>query len=135
MKATKKVPAKVKSKKTFVMKSYASFDLWKADQAKAVQPLIQALRKLVNDCGLPLEETVKWSNGCWVKDNLPIVYLYATQDKVQLGFFAGFLVSDPQEIFEGKGKCVRFITVEKKSDIDTKYFTTLIKRASKIKYR
>jgi hypothetical protein len=129
-----KVVKKAKSK-SFKMKSYDSFNLWKADQAKAVQPLIQALRKLVNDCDLPLTETVKWSNGCWVKDELPIVYIYAMKDKIQLGFFAGSLISDPKGILEGKGKFVRFITVQSKADIDPKYMTTLIKRAIKIKYR
>jgi len=130
MKAAKKAKSK-----SFKMKSYSSFSLWKADQTKVAQPLIQALRKLVNDCDLPLTETVKWSNGCWVKDDLPIVYIYAMKDKVQLGFFAGSLVSDPRELLEGKGKFVRFITIQSKADIDAKYFTTLIKRAIKIKYR
>jgi hypothetical protein len=129
-----KVVKKAKSK-SFNMKSYDSFNLWKADQAKVVQPLIQALRKLVNDCDLPLAETVKWSNGCWVKGELPIVYIYAMKDKIQLGFFAGSLISDPKGVLEGKGKFVRFITVQSKADIDPKYMTTLIKRAIKIKYR
>jgi hypothetical protein len=117
------------------MKSYESFDLWKKDQTKAAQSLIPKLRKLVNDCGLPLEETVKWGNGCWTKDNLPIVYLYGLKDGVQLGFFAGSLVADPKKRLEGKGKFVRFITVKSKDDIDAKYFSALIKKAIKIKYK
>lgn len=130
MKSTKKTKSKA-----FKMKSYDSFNQWKADQAKSVQPLIQALRKLVNDCALPLTETVKWSNGCWVKDELPIVYIYAMKDSVQLGFFAGSLISDSKGLLEGKGKFVRFITIQAKADIDPKYFTALIKKAIKIKYR
>lgn len=70
MKPTKKV--KSKSSK---MKSYDSFDLWKRDQTKDNQALIQKLRKLVNDSALPLNETVKWGNGCWTKGNLPILYI------------------------------------------------------------
>jgi hypothetical protein len=117
------------------MKSYQSFAHWKRDQAKAAQPVIQKLRKLVNELGLPLSEDVKWGNGCWVKGDLPIVYLYAFKDGVQLGFFAGSLVVDPKRRLEGKGKYVRFITVKSKDDIDAKYFALLIKRAAKIKYR
>lgn len=117
------------------MKSYESFDLWKKDQAKSLQPLIQSLRKLVNDCSLPLTETVKWGNGCWTKDDLPIVYLYAMKDGVQLGFFAGSMIADPKEMLEGNGKFVRFLPVYSKADIDAKYFTALIKKAIKIKYK
>lgn len=130
MKATKNAKAR-----SYKMKSYESFNEWKADQSKAVQPLIQALRKLVKDCALPLAETVKWSNGCWVKEDLPILYIYALPDTAQLGFFAGSMIADPQGLLEGKGKFVRFITVQTKADIDAKYFATLIKRAIKIKYR
>lgn len=117
------------------MKNYKSFAKWKAAQSNTAQPLIQSLRKMVNDLKLPLDETVKWGNGCWVKGELPIVYLYGLKDGVQLGFFAGSMISDPKEYLEGKGKFVRFITVKSKDEIDAKYFATLIKRASKIKYR
>ena len=117
------------------MKSYDNFDHWKKDQSKKAQVLIQALRKLVNDCSLPLIETVKWGNGCWIKGELPILYIYALKSEVQMGFFAGSQVADPKERLEGKGKFVRFITVSSKEDIDAKYFTALIKKAIKIKYR
>jgi len=117
------------------MKNYESFAKWKKAQSKPAQALIQELRKHVNGCSLPLTEVVKWGNGCWVKGDLPILYIYARKDAVQLGFFAGALVADPKERLEGKGKFVRFITIESKDDIDAKYFATLIKRAIKINYK
>lgn len=117
------------------MKVYESFDAWKKAQKASAQLLIRALRKLVNDCGLPLEETVKWGNGAWTKKDLAILYIHVLSRGVQLGFFAGSKVADPKEVLEGKGKFVRFITIRSKTDIDAKYFTALIKKASKIKYR
>lgn len=117
------------------MKSYDSFDLWKKDQTKSNQALIQSLRKMINELGLPLEESVKWSNGVWVKDNLPIIYLYAFEGGVQFGLFAGAMITDPKKKLIGNGKCIKHIPVHKKSDIDPKYFASLIKKAIKIKYR
>ncbi|MNY79743.1 hypothetical protein D3C86_2205120 [compost metagenome] len=66
---------------------------------------------------------------------MPILYLYGMKDGVQLGFFAGSMITDSKKRLEGKGKYVRFITVESKTDIDAKYFTALIKKAIKIKYK
>ncbi len=117
------------------MKSYDSLDEWKNDQAKTAQVLIQVLRKLVADCALPLTETVKWGNGCWAKDDLPILYIHVMDDGVQLGFFAGALISDPKELLEGKGKLVKFITIHSKADINAKDFAALIKRAIKVRYK
>ena len=130
MKSTKKVKSK-----TAKMTSYDSFDQWKNDQKKSSQALIQVLRKIVVDCSLPLVETVKWGNGCWIKGDLPILYIHALTDGVQFGFFAGSMITDPKEILEGKGKFVRFITVKSKDDVDAKYFAVLIKKATKIKYK
>ncbi|NOT78428.1 MAG: DUF1801 domain-containing protein [Bacteriovoracaceae bacterium] len=117
------------------MKTYENFGQWKKDQTKSTQVLIQALRKLVNSSGLPLTETVKWGNGCWVKKDLPILYIHSLDDGAQFGFFAGSKISDPKGLLEGKGKFVRFITVRSKDDIDSKYFVALIKRIIKVKYK
>ena len=59
------------------MKAYASFDLWKKDQSKKNQTLIALLRKIISGSGLPLEETVKWGNGAWVKRKIPYIYIDA----------------------------------------------------------
>ncbi len=121
--------------KTKIMKHYDSLELWKKAQSKSNQTLIQQLRKLVKDTGLPLVETVKWGNGCWVKGDLPVIYSYAFADGIQLGFFAGSQIADPKNLLEGKGKFVRFIKIRSRDDIDTKYFTALIKKAVKINYK
>lgn len=117
------------------MKHFESFDLWKSAQTKSNQSLIQALRKIVNSLSLPLAETVKWGNGCWVKNDLPIVYIYAGKKSVQLGFFAGSLIPDPKGILEGKGKFVRFITIHTKDEIDSKSILGFLKKAIRIKYK
>jgi hypothetical protein len=117
------------------MKSYESFDQWKKDQSKSNQSLIQALRKLVNGCNLPLEESVKWGNGCWLYKGLPTVYLHSSDSCVQLGFFAGAMLSDHKKRLEGKGKFIRFIPIRSKEEIDESYFLALIKKAAKIKYK
>ncbi|HVK60003.1 MAG TPA: DUF1801 domain-containing protein [Bdellovibrionales bacterium] len=117
------------------MKSYDSFKDWLADQKPAQQEMIKSIRRLIKTEFKQLEETVKWGNGCWVRDELPIVYIYGAKDHFQLGFFAGSMLKDPEGRLSGKGKFVRFVKIADKKDIDKAYFTKLIRQATKIKYR
>lgn len=126
---------KKKAKRSPKMKAYESFDLWLQDQSPANQTLIKSLRKLVGTCSKKLEETVKWGNGCWVVDGLPICYNYADTDHVQFGFFVGSQVPDPKGLLQGNGKYVRFIRIKSKADIPKAALTKMIKQAMKIRYR
>lgn len=126
---------KTRTKRPQKMKSYASFDLWLEDQSKSNQAIIKSLRSLVASTSKKLEETVKWGNGCWTLDNLPICYAYADKDHMQFGFFIGSQLKDPKELLEGNGKYVRFKRLYDKADIPKAALTTLLKQAMKIKYR
>jgi uncharacterized protein YdeI (YjbR/CyaY-like superfamily) len=117
------------------MKPYPSFEAWANDQNKDLQTLIKKIRKLVTLSSKKLDETVKWGNGCWTNEDLPIVYIYAADDHLQLGFFAGSLLKDTKKILQGKGKFVRFIKIKSTKDIEAPYIKKLIKSAIKIKYR
>lgn len=117
------------------MKSYPSFDAWVDDQTEDLQKLIKKLRKIVALSSKKLEETVKWGNGCWVKDNLPIVYIYSGGDHLQFGFFIGSQLKDPKKLLQGNGKYVRSVKIYSAKDINSTYFTKLVKEAVKIKYR
>lgn len=135
-KATKKVAKKTSRKsKSMKMKSYASFDLWIEDQSPVVQEIIQALRKLVNAHGKGMIEAIKWGNGCWVKEELPITFIYADRDHVQFGFFIGSQLKDPKGLLSGNGKYVRAIKIWDRSEIKKVDFVALLKQAMKIKYR
>lgn len=121
--------------KAKAMKNYANFREWLDDQDAALRPTSLALRKLIQGASTRLVETVKWGNACWIYDELPVVYLYAADDLIQLGFFAGSYLEDPKGLLQGKAKFVRFIELRSPDDIAKTYFTKLIKQAIKIKYR
>ncbi|WP_413290966.1 DUF1801 domain-containing protein [Bdellovibrio sp. HCB337] len=128
--------AKKKVSKIKKMKSYESFDAWLEDQTDEKQALIKPLRRLVPQISPKLEEIVKWGNGCWALNGLPIIYIYAGYPGyVQFGLFAGAMVKDPKERLQGEGKHVRAIPIYDKKDIDKAYFTKLVKQAMKIKYK
>ena len=113
------------------MKKYAGFDDYLADQSTRNRSIIRALRTFVKRVAPQLQESVKWGNGCWVKDNVPVSYVYSAADYVQFGFFRGSALKDPRGLLEGEGQYVRHIKVRKPSDIDEKAFAALLRQAAR----
>src|ERR1044071_4010602 len=104
------------------MKKYDNFDDYLSDQPRKNQMIIRALRKFVKRTKPKLQESVKWGNGCWIKESAPVSYVYSAPDYVQFGFFRGFVLKDPHGLLEGNGQYVRHIKVRKPSDIDEDAF-------------
>ncbi len=113
------------------MKTYDSFNAWYRDQSSSQKQIITKLRKLVAETAPSLTETSKWTNGVWLKGDLPLLFIHTEPDHVQFGFFAGALLTDPKKILRGKGKFVRHIRVESSKDIDAPAFVTMIRKAVK----
>ena len=113
------------------MKAHATFDLYLADQPPKNRTLIRALRKFVKRVAPKLEESVKWGNGCWVKEKAPVAYVYSDKGFVQFGFFHGATLDDPQGLLEGKGAYVRHIKVRATKDIDEAAFGKLLRQAAR----
>lgn len=111
------------------MKKYASFDEYLAAQSPKNRSIIRALRKFVKGVAPALQESVKWGNGCWVKEKDPVTYVYSAPDYVQFGFFRGAQLKDPQKLLEGQGQYVRHIKLRKPSDLDEAAFGALLRQA------
>ena len=111
------------------MKRYARFADYLADQASKNRSTIRALRKFVERAAPGLQESVKWGNGCWLKGETPVAYVYSAPDHVQFGFFGGARLKDPKGLLRGEGKFVRHIRLLKPSEIDESSFRALLKQA------
>lgn len=108
------------------MKAYDSFSAWKEDQSEANQKMISKLQELIADIAPHFSTTVKWGQGCWVDDNKPKAFIHAEDDHVQLGFYNGSTLHDPQGVLSGKGKYIRFVRIYSTKDIDTAGLAALI---------
>ena len=123
------------------MKKYASFDDYLDDQPPKNRSIIRALRRFVKRVEPGLEESVKWGNGCWVKEKMPkgkmpkgkvpVAYVYSAPDHVQFGFLRGSALKDPRGLLEGNGQYVRHVKVRKSSDIDEDVFKAFLRQAAR----
>lgn len=113
------------------MKSYASFDDYLSDQPARNQTIIRVLRRFVKRVVPKLAEAVKWGNGCWIGESGPVAYVYSAADHVQLGFFRGSALKDPQKLLEGKGAYVRHTKLRAVADLEERAFGALLRQAVK----
>jgi hypothetical protein len=111
------------------MKSYATFDLYLADQPPKNRTIIRALRKFVKRAAPKLQESVKWGNGCWLNGKAPVAYVYSDKGFVQFGFVRGSSLDDPRGLLEGAAQYVRHIKVRAAKDIDEAAFGALLRQA------
>ena len=115
------------------MKKYESFADWKKDQSAKNKRLIGALQRLIKATAPHLTTTVKWGQGCFVDGDAPKIYIHTEDDHVQLGFYAGASLDDPEDLLNGSGKYVRHVKVCTAKDIQPKAFAALIKQVAKPK--
>lgn len=108
------------------MKVYDSFLGWKEDQTEANQKIITELQKLVEGRAPHFTSMVKWGQGSWAHGDEPKVYLHAEDDHVQLGFYHGVDLKDPQGLLSGNAKFVRFVRIYSVEDIDAPALGALI---------
>lgn len=113
------------------MKSYPSFDAYLRDQPAKHRGIVRALRDFVGRVEPELTESVKWGNGCWLRDAFPVAYTYCGPDFVQFGFVHGSALADPKGLLQGKGRFVRFIVLSSASDIDEPAFAALLRLADR----
>ncbi len=113
------------------MKKYASFDDYLDDQPPKNRSIIRALRRFVKRVEPGLEESVKWGNGCWLKEKVPVSFVYSATDHVQFGFVRGSALKDPRGLLEGNGQYVRHVKVRKPSDIDEDVFKAFLRQAAR----
>jgi len=114
------------------MKAYASFADWKSDQSVKNKKLITVLTKLIQKTAPQLSTMVKWGQGCWTLADKPKIFIHCEDDHVQLGFYTGTLLKDPEKLLIGKGKHVRHVKVFTPKDIKAKEFSEFIVQAIRL---
>lgn len=117
--ANKKNSKTLKSSPPGKMKAYESFADWEKGETRT-NKLTRVVSKHVQSAAPRLAKSVKWGQGCFLKGDKPAIYIHTEKDHVQLGFYAGASLKDPDKLLEGKGKHVRHIKIASPGDIETK---------------
>ena len=114
------------------MKRYDSFAAYAADQSPKNRAMIRALRTLVKRTAPELRESVKWGNGCWIKGDDLVAFVYSRPEYLEFGFFAGSDLDDPAGLLEGQGAYVRHVKMRTPADTRRAAVARLLRQAARI---
>lgn len=93
-----------------------------------LRPLFKAARAFVRKAAPELTEGLYMAMPCYSRDR-PLLYLADHAKHVNLGFYEGAHVADPDGVLEGTGKSLRHAKVRSKADL-TPALARLIRAAA-----
>jgi len=98
-------------------------------QPEAHQQLLNELLSLIKTTAPELQESIKWGMPSYGgKSN--VCYLAPQKNHVNLGFYEGGLLVDPDKLLEGTGAKMRHIKIRTLKDIREKPLAALIREAA-----
>ena len=95
----------------------AEVDMFIAKLKPPDKELVKALRKLVLETS-PMEEAVKWGFPHF-SQNGAVCAIIPYKDHVNLEFYRGTELNDPNGLLEGTGKKLRHVKIRKLDDVKT----------------
>ena len=95
-----------------------------------IKSLVGALRELVHEAVPDAKEVVKegWRSITYENDGI-VCYIAPLKKHVDLGFYEGIRLSDPEKLLEGHGDKLRHLKVWEARDIRREEFKALIREA------
>jgi len=102
----------------------AAFDDWRTDAMKR-------LRELVGEAAPHSAVSIKWSQPVW-EWNGPMIWMKAEKNHVNLGFWRGAELDDPDGVLEGDGDRMRHVKVTSVDMIPDESIRNLVRQAVKL---
>lgn len=103
-------------------------DAWIKDQPKELRDLCKAARGMLAAALPKAREAIKWGFPTWVGAG-NIVALSAFTQHVNLQFYRGTSLPDPQGLLEGTGKELRHAKLRNAKDLRTPAVKALVRAA------
>lgn len=97
----------------------------------ARQTQANAILDLIREAAPDAEETFKWNMPVFVQNGL-LCSITAFKDHINLGFYKGAELTDPEGLLEGTGKGVRHVKVYSNEDIRPAQFRKWIQEAVRL---
>ncbi|MBK8552776.1 MAG: DUF1801 domain-containing protein [Ignavibacteria bacterium] len=99
------------------------------------QGLVIKLRGIIISSSIELRETLKNGRITFVTDKSPVAFLCVKKDTdyVEVGFFKGVFLNDPDELLKGKSKEIRRIKILSENKIPVLQIKRWVREAVRYK--
>ncbi|GJL79189.1 MAG: hypothetical protein NPINA01_21780 [Nitrospinaceae bacterium] len=106
-----------------------AIDRWMEEYSGELGAIAQRWFEVMRDCGEDVRELLHDGHPTACVDDVAFAYVNAFKAHVNVGFFRGAELADPNGLLEGTGKFMRHVKVRPEGDVDTMALTKLIETA------
>ena len=89
---------------------------------------VASLRRIVYAAAPNASSTIKWAQPVWESDG-PFAYVKAFERSVNIGFWRGAQLDDPDGILEGEGERMKHLTLREGDSIPADELSALVRQA------
>lgn len=107
----------------------SEIEVWMNDHSGELGLIARRWFEVMRACGNDVRELLHDGHPTACVDNAAFGYVNAFKAHVNVGFFRGAELADPENLLEGTGKLMRHVKLKSDRDVDTTALTTLIKTA------
>ena len=106
-----------------------AIDVWTHEQSGELGAITQRWFEVMRDCGDDVRELLHDGHPTACVGDAAFAYVNAFTAHVNVGFFRGAEIADPERLLEGTGKFMRHVKLRPARDIDATALTKLIETA------
>ena len=107
----------------------SAVDRWMAEQASDLGPIAQKWFNVMRSCGDDVREVLHDGHPTACVGEAAFAYVNAFTRHVNVGFFFGVELQDPEELLEGTGKFMRHVKLRPNVDVNAVALAALIEAA------
>lgn len=107
----------------------SEIEVWMNDHSGELGLIARRWFEVMRACGNDVRELLHDGHPTACVDDAAFGYVNAFKAHVNVGFFRGAELADPENLLEGTGKLMRHVKLKSDHDVDATALTTLIKTA------
>ena len=106
-----------------------AIEIWMHDHSDGLRTIAQRWFEVMRDCGDDVRELLHDGHPTACVGDAAFAYVNAFKAHVNVGFFRGAEISDPDGLLEGTGKFMRHVKLRPERDVDAAALMKLIEIA------
>ena len=107
----------------------ADIEVWMSEHADDLGAIAQRWFEVMRNCGDDVREVLHDGHPTACVADAAFAYVNAFKAHVNVGFFRGAEIADPDGLLEGTGKFMRHVKLRPEDDIDARALMNLIETA------
>ena len=111
------------------VKQDPAIDVWMREHSGELGAIAQRWFEVMRHCGDDVRELLHDGHPTACVGDAAFGYVNAFKDHVNVGFFRGAEIADPEGLLEGTGKFMRHVKLRPAADVDGAALTKLIETA------